>query len=106
HEDANAPHLLRPGPERPRGRAPNQRNELAPPHSTPSFYVDRNRLSDDLTRGAWAIAASQRMRGALGRIDHMQLSRPPPRRLAGTSAYPPKHDAVAGTGRISGLLPT
>ena len=34
-------HLLRPGPERPRCHAPNQRNELPSPHSTP--------ISDDGT---------------------------------------------------------
>ena len=33
----------------------------------------------------------------------MQLSRPPRRNLAGTSAYPPKPDAVAGAAQISGL---
>ena len=33
----------------------------------------------------------------------MQLSRPPPKSLAGTSAYPPKPDAVAGAAQISGL---
>src|SRR5262249_34639474 len=82
-----------------RSHSAEQRNELPSPHghslhariTTTSHTLPRRRKRRVVHHSILAHPTC-----ATG---HMQLSRPPPRSLAGTSAYPPKPDAVTGAAR-------
>src|SRR6185295_16072809 len=48
------------------GAAAHKRDEVPPPHLNPSSIKNRTRVSDDLMKGALAIAASQSARASEG----------------------------------------